>query len=379
MVYEIAGKNCEARLYGNIGEWFSDGNAFAAMFDEINRRSVEALTIRLHCYGGSVMEGNLIYNLLSGAKCKVSVVIDGIAASMGCFILTAVGDVSIADNAFGMVHRPTSCICGDAGDLTATAKLLQDMESVFIKQVSGRSHLSEDDVKAKWFDGKDHWLNAQEMVQYGFAVKIVGAVAKDVSELDKAIVEQAKVEDIYGRFAAHLTKSQTTTIIKTLNMDKNALISALGLTGVTSESSDAAVIAAIQAHEKAFADRIASLEADEKARQEAAITALLDKAQAAGKFAATGGKKPDDVRAVYKKIGETSGVDALEVALGALGGQPQASIVGQLQGVQAQGGATEKTWDWYQKNAPDALLKLEKEDSAKFRELYKAEYGRYPE
>lgn len=382
MVYSLKGNKAEARLYGDIGNWMSNGNAFAAMLDELRAKGVEELTLRLHCYGGSVMEGNVIHNLLGSAKMKVRVVIDGIAASMGCFILTAVSDVAIADNGFGMVHRPTSCICGDAGDLTAAVKLLRDMETNFAKKISERSRLPEAEVRAKWFDGKDHWLNAQEMVQYGFAKSVTAAVAKSMDELDKAVVEQSKVEDIYSRFAAKLNQNSKPKNQK--NMDTQVLIAALGLTGVTSESADAAVIAAIQAHEKTLSDRIAALEADEKAKRAAAITALLDKAQASGKFAAAG-KKPEDVRATYQKIGEASGVEALEVVLGTAAGQalPQASILSQLQGVPAQGqyaaGGEKKTWDWYQKNDVTALVRMEKEDNAQFRELYKGEYQCYPQ
>lgn len=42
----------------------------------------DEICLRVHCYGGSVIEGNMIFNAIRNSKIPVNIYIDGIAASM---------------------------------------------------------------------------------------------------------------------------------------------------------------------------------------------------------------------------------------------------------------------------------------------------------
>lgn len=376
---KINSTHAEARLYGNIGTWFTNGDSFTTFIEDLEASGFKELTLRLHCYGGVVFEGNVMKNAMQRTSLKLNIIIDGVAASMGCMILTGIPNenVSIADNAFGMVHRPSGGDDGDADDHLSTAKLLQDMEANFAKVISERSGLTEDEVRAKWFNGKDHWLNADEMVKYGFASKKVPAVAASLKVLDKEMIESLTMESIYDRYAAVLNINNK-IIVK---MDVALLIATFGLEGVTAESDPAAVLAALQAKFNKQNERITTLENEAKERVTAQIKALLDQADSEGKIVAVAGQTKDEARAVFASIGEKSGVEALRGVLKAIA--PKKSIVSQISGTHSAstpaGGADAKTWDWYQKNDPKALERMEKEDSEAFRALYHNEYGVYPE
>lgn len=388
---KITATHAEARLYGNIGNWWTNGETFTAFLEDLESEGFKELTIRMHCYGGSVFEGNVMFNAASRSTMKINVIIDGLAASMGCFFLPSIPkeNVQIAANALGMVHRPISGGGGDADDHKNEAKLLEDMEDNFVKIISERTGKKEDEVRKLWFDGKDHWLNADEMVQFGFASKKIKAVAGTLKELDKQILESSDVESIYARFAAVLDKNNNNNQnLKKMNI---ALwIAAFQLEGVTAESSEEAVLAAVQAKQNKLNERINALEKDAKAKSDAAVNAVLDGAETAGKFDNVAGKTKEQARAFYKELGEKSGVEVLNVVVAGLQGSGSVrkpNIMQTIAGKSVTGSAAAQTqvaqnWDWYQQNNPEALQSMADEshpDHETFRELYKAEFKVYPQ
>ena len=71
----------EVFVYGDIGGWMDgvDAKEFAR---ELKALKVTEITARINSGGGSVFEGQAIYNSLVNHPARVNVVIDGIAASI---------------------------------------------------------------------------------------------------------------------------------------------------------------------------------------------------------------------------------------------------------------------------------------------------------
>ena len=307
---------------------------------------------------------------------------------MGCVFLPYIPkeNVQIAANAFGMVHRPKWGGGGDADDLLQQAKLLQDMENNFVKTVAERTGKKEAEVRALWFDGKDHWLNADEMVQFGFAAKKVKSIAASLKELDKQVIESMDEESVYSRFAAVLDKKNNNNQ-NPKKMNIALWIAAFQLEGLTAESTEEAVLAAVQAKQNKLSERITNLEASAKTKMEAEINAVLEGAEGEGKFNGVPGKTKEQARAFYKELGEKSGVETLRVVVAGLQGTTRRPTIMQTvvpgataQVVGAQAGL--QTWEDYQTKNPEALQSMADEnhpDHETFRELYKAEFKVYPQ
>lgn len=379
---KLTNNHAESRLYGNIGGWLANGENFATFLEDVESKGFEELTIRLHCYGGSVFEGNVIQNAMSRSKLKINVVIDGIAASMGFMFLTGtnVANIHIAENGFGMIHRPSAGTIGDVDEHLAATKLLRDIESNFISAISARSGLPADEVRAKWLDGKDHWLNAQEMVKYGFVGKIIPAATKDFNTLKIEDLTNMQIDNVYDKFAACLPKnSQIPNQNKKMDELKKLLIVAFALTGVTAESSDTAIVEAAKAVLKQKDDRITELENAAKAEASKAIDGVIAKAEADGKIMANAGKTVEQIKAELKKVGETAGVETLNTIVAGMGASASSAPIIQSIVPEGKGAAAAKNWAWYQENAPEALEKMPNDNPAQFKELYKAEFGVYPE
>lgn len=375
---KLTSKHAESRLYGNIGGWLANGENFTTFLEAVESKGFEELTIRLHCYGGSVFEGNVIQNAMSRSKLKINVIIDGIAASMGFMFLTgtSANNISIAENGFGMIHRPSAGTVGDVDEHLAATKLLRDIETNFVKAISARSGLPANEVRSKWLEGKDHWLNAEEMVKYGFAGKVVPAVTKDFNTLKIEDLTNMQIDSVYNKFVACLpTDAKITTNNK--SKMKQLLISTLALAGLTAESSDTAVIEAVKAELKKRDDRIKELEDAAKAETTKAIDNAIAKAEADGKIVAVGSKTVADVKAELKKVGETAGVETLNTVIAGMNAK-STPIIESIKN-EGKNNTEGKTWEWYQKENPQALEKMTTENPEQFKQLYKAEFGVEPE
>jgi len=372
LIKRIGKDKAEVKMYGNIGGWFIDGFNFTSILDGLEADGVTECTFRVHCYGGSVFEGNVVGGAFAASKMKIILIIDGIAASMMAMILpyVPVENITIAENAFGMIHRPTGGGDGDAGDHLSVAKLLMDIEGNFIRTLAERTGKPADEIKSKFFDGKDHWLNADEMISYRLAGSKIKSIAS-IAELDKQRIENMGEQAVFSHFAASLKEERLPNNKNNSTMNwKEELIHAYNLIGVTAESSDTAVLAALKAKTKETEDRLTALETKAKTEKTAAIKAALDTAQTAGKITA-------ETRTTYEVIGEASGVEVLNTVLSGLGvKQPIVhSLKPEGRGTSAIVASGEKNWEWYQKNDVKALESMPVNDPETFKALYKAEFG----
>ena len=346
----------EIKLYGSIGTGGINSFDFCNQLADLEKSGCKNLTIHMHCYGGSVFEGNVIYNAIKDSKMSIKIVIDGIAASMASILLLAVKDVEIAENGFVMVHRPTAPEIGDADAHLASAKLLQSMEANFINSISARAKLSDEEIKTMWFDGKDHWLNADESIKYGFAFRKVGAVAKELKTLDKGTFASMELKNIYDKYESSINNKNETGM-------KKELISLFELENLTEESSDTAVIDAIKTkyeHVKQGAE-------SGKKQVENSVKQMVKAAQNAGKI-------PSNMVETYVKIGMTSGVEVLTSVLNGI--KAPLSIMSQMK-LELEGktpeGKTKTDWtlEDYRMHAPNEL----RDNPKLYDELYDKAFG----
>lgn len=355
------------KLYGNIFEWNLNNAQMMALQIEKAADSADEISLRIHCYGGSVIEGNMIFNAIRNSKIPVDIHIDGIAASMAAILTVAARKVYMSENAFLMIHAPAGGTTGrgTATEHMQTAKALDEMEKNFIRALASRTGKSENEVK-KWMNG-DTWFSAKQALKEGLVDEITDPIAGDVKPLTDTEIQTATVENVYGLYTAFLNNSETKI---TQQMDKAKLIKAFGLTGVTADSTDDEVQAALQA--KLDAEKTAKETALRELKEyaKAQVNALLDTVK---------GKLTKEQREQYEAIGESMGITVLETIIAPLQG-PSASFnsliaaSGKNPGSQA---INRSNWDWntWQEKDPRGLEKMAKEDPDGFNALYKSAFG----
>jgi TolA-binding protein len=293
-----------------------------------------------------------------------------IVASAGTYIAVCASTFALAANSQFMIHKPSTFIDGNETEIENQLKLLKNITSDYYKTYVRKLKKTEKEFKAKW-DAGDFWLSATEALDWGF-VSEVKADATTGAEFQLMEIQPNRLKIVASSDETD-NDNKNKLRVKTL---VTALIATFALEGVTSDSSETEVVAALQKKIKPLNDKVASLEAQITTQRDSAINALLDEAQKKGKIVAAGGKTTEQIRAIYFELGKTSGIDALSALLErvptAEEKQPQ-SITSQIQN--GKTGNDEHDWEWYQKNNPNALAEMERANPDEFKRLYKAKYG----
>ena len=126
--------------------------------------------------GGSVTAGFAIYDTMQHIRADVQTICLGQAASMGAFLLSsgAKGKRMALPNSRIMIHQPLGGARGQATDIEIEAKEILRMKELLIKIMADNSGQDFEKVKADC--ERDHFLSAQESVEYGLIDKVVTQV-----------------------------------------------------------------------------------------------------------------------------------------------------------------------------------------------------------
>lgn len=370
----LARDNNELYLLGTI--WSGDGMWFVSEFSKMEKQ-YDDITIKIHTYGGSVFDGNIMCNAIERSKANISIEVIGVAASMGAILTMSSKNVKIVENGFLMLHAPHSYTSGDAKTHESTAKLLRSMETQFLKKLSIRLNKPIDAVK-KYIQG-DNWLDAEEALKLGLVSEIIPSKVEPVLPIEHP--EDLGEMEVYNRFCAILTQTPQVaknqpTIIEPSNLDidkmKQLLITAFALP-FTEQSSDTAVVNALK-------DKFKALEDDLKTAQASKTEAenkLQDYENTRINAMIADAKLSDEQKEVYQKIGKTSGVEALAEILKDKQ-KPQAPNLSAM--IQTGGNtavaAGRESWnfDKWQQEDPKGLEKLSQDNPERFNELFNAKY-----
>jgi ATP-dependent Clp endopeptidase proteolytic subunit ClpP len=130
--------------------------------------------VRTNSIGGNVLIGLAMWNLLLSSKMDIEFIVDGVAASMAAVLLMLPGaKVFMARYAKMMLHRVHCGGEGTVDDIRDTADMAEALENDLIDAISKRTGKTVDEVRAKWFDGRDHWLSAEQALAEGLIDGIV--------------------------------------------------------------------------------------------------------------------------------------------------------------------------------------------------------------
>jgi ATP-dependent Clp protease protease subunit len=192
----------EVFIYDEIGVGFFGGGITALAFVQelkgLKLRKTDDLVVHINSPGGSFFEGNTIYNYLRTVEAKVTMRIDGVAASAASIIAMAGDIVQMPENSMMFIHNPWTCACGDAAEMRKAADDLdKSRDSAVLTYMRKTNGKIDQDVLVKMLEDET-WLSAAESVEHGFADVVdepvrVAALAKfDFSNYQIAVPDQLK-------------------------------------------------------------------------------------------------------------------------------------------------------------------------------------------
>ena len=152
-------------LYGDIGDGYkvesgrivSELIALQSQYDKID--------VRINSRGGDVFSGMAIYNALRQSKSDITIYIDGVAASIAAIIALCGKPLYMSPYAKLMLHSVSGGTWGNASALRQTADQMEQLQKDLANMIAGRCGMTAKDVQAKYFDEKDHWIDAQEALE----------------------------------------------------------------------------------------------------------------------------------------------------------------------------------------------------------------------
>lgn len=161
----------EIYIYGDIGDsWFGGVTAKQFADDLKAAGSVSKISLRINSFGGDVFQGLTMYRLLVEHKAKVTVHIDGMAASIASIIAMAGDEIMIAEAAQLMIHEAWALAMGNAADLRQMADLLETTSASLRDVYVARTGIGAEEVAKMMSD--ETWMTATVAVERGFADKV---------------------------------------------------------------------------------------------------------------------------------------------------------------------------------------------------------------
>ena len=159
-------------LNGTIAEesWFDDDVTPQLFKDELNAGTGD-ITVWINSPGGDCVAAAQIYNMLSNYKGKVTVKIDGIAASAASVIAMAGDTVLVSPVSMLMIHNPATIAWGDHAEMQKAIDMLAEVKESIINAYVLKTGLSR--PKLSHLMDAETWMDANKAVELGFADEIM--------------------------------------------------------------------------------------------------------------------------------------------------------------------------------------------------------------
>ena len=159
-------------LNGTIASesWFDD-DVTPALFKSDLDSGKGPITVWINSPGGDVWAAAQIYNMLLSYDGKVTVKIDGLAASAASVIAMAGDEVLVSPVSMLMIHNPSTMAMGDKDDLAQAISMLDSVKDSILNAYVKKTGLSKNKLSKLMDD--ETWMDASKAVELGFADRVM--------------------------------------------------------------------------------------------------------------------------------------------------------------------------------------------------------------
>ena len=158
--------------------WFDDDVTPKLFREQLNAGNGD-IVLYVNSPGGDCVAASQIYTMLMEYKGRVTVKIDGIAASAASVIAMAGTEVLMAPTALLMVHNPLTVAIGDTEEMQKAIAMLDEVKESIITSYELKTGMSR--AKLAHLMDAETWMNAQKAIELGFAD---GILAREVDVPD---------------------------------------------------------------------------------------------------------------------------------------------------------------------------------------------------
>ena len=196
-------KPSELLLYGAISSqqsWWEDRVTPGKFNQELAAlgEDVPEIVVRINSGGGDVFAANAIYTRLKDHSAKITVKIDGWAASAATIIAMAGDTIKIARNGIFMIHDPAMTVWDTfkAEDFEKMAEELKVIKQSIVNTYAMKTGRPEQEISD--FMAEEKWWTGDAAVENGFCDELMFEESKTVVENANRIVVNTIPIDISG-------------------------------------------------------------------------------------------------------------------------------------------------------------------------------------
>ena len=150
--------------------WFDDDVTPALFKSELSAGKGD-ITVWINSPGGDCFAAAQIYNMLRDYAGKVTVKIDGIAASAASVIAMAGDAVLVSPVSMIMIHNPATIAMGDHNEMQKAIEMLDSVKDSIINAYALKTGLSHN--KLAELMENETWMDAREAVKLKFADDVI--------------------------------------------------------------------------------------------------------------------------------------------------------------------------------------------------------------
>lgn len=166
-------ENSTIVLTGTVGDVYWDEPCFSAAEVSLALAQVghdRDVLVRINSDGGYASEGAAIHAALARHAGKVTVSVEGIAASAASLIVMAGAEIVMTPGSILMIHDPATCTCGTAADHEISIRYLTALATSFAGIYAARSGRTVEQARADMT--AEVWFSPEEAVAAGYADRV---------------------------------------------------------------------------------------------------------------------------------------------------------------------------------------------------------------
>ena len=169
-------------LSGPIAEesWWGDEVTPQAFKEELEAHS-GAITVWINSPGGDCIAAAQIYNMLVDHKGKVTIKIDGIAASAASVVAMAGDQVLMGQVSMLMIHNPMTIAIGNRNEMQQVIEMLDAVKDSIMNAYEAKTGLRRN--KLSELMDNETWMDSKTALEYGFCDGII--TREDQEEMEK--------------------------------------------------------------------------------------------------------------------------------------------------------------------------------------------------
>lgn len=207
-------------INGTIAEesWFDDDVTPKLFKDELLNGKGD-VTVWINSPGGDCVAAAQIYNMLSEYSGKITVKIDGLAASAASVIAMAGDEVLMSPVSMMMIHNPATIAFGDHEQMQKAIDMLSEVKESIINAYVIKTGQSR--AKLSHLMDAETWMDATKAVELGFADGVIeknnenekSAETRNSVLFSRSAVTNALVNKLTKKYGEHKKEIANAAII----------------------------------------------------------------------------------------------------------------------------------------------------------------------